>query len=179
MLVLGIIRTAKNLLPLHAVASLYKSKVRSVMEYCCPVWQGAPITSLNKLDIIQRKAIHCMGVHGDTIPSSHIFQLNERRIVSGGCQFYRMCHKVAPSTVYDLLPSLSNLERYSRSVTNSHHMQVSICRSKTSHHMSSFVPCFARLWNSLPSEVMYDSKGDVMKLDGFKKSLNRYLLTPR
>ena len=44
---LGIKRKAKNLLPLNAAATLYKTKLRSVMEYCSPIWQSAPDTVLN------------------------------------------------------------------------------------------------------------------------------------
>ena len=53
---LGIIRKAKKMLPAAALATLYKTRVRSVMEYCGPIWQNAPKMSLNKLNAIQRKA---------------------------------------------------------------------------------------------------------------------------
>ena len=33
---------------------LYKSTIRPCLEYCCHIWAGAPITSLNLLDRVQR-----------------------------------------------------------------------------------------------------------------------------
>lgn len=175
----GIIRKAKYLLPNSALASLYKSKVRSVMEYCSPIWQSAPGVTLTKLDAIQRKAIHCMGEHGDTIPNFNMYKLAERRQVSGGCQLYRMFHGIAPPAVCELLPNLSVSQRYSRQVANRHHLQLSVTRSRTEHHMNSFVPSYVRLWNSLPNDVIYGNNGDLLNLEAFKRCLNRFLLASR
>ena len=176
---LGIIRRARRLLPVSALASLYKSKVRSVMEYCSPIWQGASKSTLGKLDVIQRKATRCMGYHGDCIPDFHIFKLEQRRNVSGGCQLYRMMFNIAPSAVCNLLPPVSVPQRNSRAVNSCHHLQLSVGRSSTQHHMKSLVPHFSRLWNSLPNDVLYSSNGEIHGLESFKKSLNRYLLASR
>jgi hypothetical protein len=57
---LGILRKARHILPTSALATSYKTRVRSGMEYCSPIWQNAPCTALNKLDTIQWKAIRCI-----------------------------------------------------------------------------------------------------------------------
>ena len=54
---LGIIRRARHVLSKKTVAFLYKSHVRSTMEYCSPIWMGNTATELGRLDSVQRSAI--------------------------------------------------------------------------------------------------------------------------
>ena len=53
---LGIIRRARHVLSKRTVAFLYKSHVRSTMEYCSPIWMGNTATELGRLDSVQRSA---------------------------------------------------------------------------------------------------------------------------
>ena len=57
---LGVLRKAKKLNDADGMATLYKTKVRSLMEYCGPVWQGATETALKKLDVTQMSPL-CPG----------------------------------------------------------------------------------------------------------------------
>jgi hypothetical protein len=52
---MGILRRGR-FLPKSALTTLYKSCVRSSLEYAAPVWQGAAKSHLAKLDSIQNKA---------------------------------------------------------------------------------------------------------------------------
>ena len=45
---------------------IYKSHVRSRMEYCCPIWMGASASSLALLDRVQAKAAKIIG-HAEAI----------------------------------------------------------------------------------------------------------------
>lgn len=58
---LGIIHKAKSFLYTNCLATLYKAKVRSVMEYCGPIRQNASESELKKLDSIQHKACRMIG----------------------------------------------------------------------------------------------------------------------
>ena len=58
---LGILRKAKNFLDPSGLSALFKTRVRSVMEYCSPIWQSAPKVVLRKLDTIQSKACKMIG----------------------------------------------------------------------------------------------------------------------
>ena len=176
---LGVLRKAKHTLPVSALATLYKTHVRSLMEYCSPVWQGASSTVLRKLDSVQHKAIKILGGNGDEIPSLNIYSLGERRAVAGECQLYRMIHHIAPDPVSELLPSFSNPIRLSRKVSSSHHLQLKISKSRTDHHYASFLPTYARMWNSLPNNVIYEDNGALRSLQSFKVATNKFLLASR
>ena len=56
---------SKNIALLHranlvcskeALATIYKSHIRSRLEYCCPIWMGSGTTVLSKLDRVQERA---------------------------------------------------------------------------------------------------------------------------
>jgi len=174
---LGILRKAKKLLPSTALATLYKTRVRSAMEYCCPIWQNAPKFALQKMDAIQRKACRLMGIDQDVCPAMNIQSLEHRRNVSGLCQLHRMVSGTAPIDVIDLLPPFIQPSKVSRYVLQSHHFQLDIKRSRTAHHMNSFIPSMARSWNSLPNSCIYGNHGDLMSLQTFKKNVNTWLQT--
>ena len=74
---LGILLKAKRLLNTEGLATLYKTRVRSIMEYCWSYgfWQNASKTALHKLDNIQRKACKTMGKHCDVIPELNLSSL--------------------------------------------------------------------------------------------------------
>ena len=126
----------------------YKTRVRSVMEYCGPIWQNAPKNVLNKLDAIQRKACRIFGTDLDTCRKMNIHNLEHRRNVSGLSQLHRMVSGAAPNSVVQLLPPFQEPTRISRHVVQNHHFQLNVKRSKTEHHKKSFIPRLANLWNS-------------------------------
>ncbi len=172
---LGILRKAKKMLPNAALSTLYKTKIRSVMEYCGPIWQNASKCSLSKLDAIQKKVCRLLGKKQDCIPEYNINSLQQRRNVSGLCQIHRMVTGVAPSTVIHLLPAFNEPNRISRYVSQSHHYQFQLKRSKSDHHKNSFIPQMTKLWNSLPIDCVYSKSGDINELQNFKISINKYL----
>ena len=46
---LGILRKARKILPPASISTLYKTKVRSIMEYCGPIWQNVSKCALKNL----------------------------------------------------------------------------------------------------------------------------------
>ena len=174
---LGILCKAKKLLPSTALATLYKTRVRLAMEYCSPIWQNAPKCVLQKMDAIQRKACRLIGTDQGVYPAMNIQSLEHRRNVSGLCQLPRMVSGTSPVDVIDLLPPFVQPTKISHYVHQSHHLQLEIKRSRTTHYMNSFIPSMARLWNSLPNSCIYSDRGDLMCLQSFKKNANMWLQT--
>jgi hypothetical protein len=173
---LAILRKAKKVLDVEGLATIFKTRVRSIMEYCGPIWQGAPKAALSKLDIIQRRACKIMGINQDVVADLNLQSLAHRRNISGLCQIHRMVSNVAPHGVCELLPCFRQPVRNSRCVMQSHHFQLNVPRSKTEHHMKSFVPCFSRCWNGLPNDCIYNSDGGLKNLQSFKVAANRWFL---
>ena len=54
-------RSRKYLSP-SSILYLYKSQIRSTMEYCCHVWTGASERSLSSLDSVQRRLLGLVGL---------------------------------------------------------------------------------------------------------------------
>ena len=174
---LGILCKAKRLLNAEGLATLYKTRVRSVMEYCGPIWQNASKTALHKLDNIQRKACRSMGKHCDVIPELNLSSLQHRRDISALCQVHRMISGTAPPSVLELLPKFAVQVKMSQQVTQHHYYQLHIECSKTEHHKNSLIPRYARCWNSLPVDCIYNQNGELNNLQSFKAKTNRWLLT--
>ena len=53
---IGMLRYAKQYLPLSTVKTMYKSLVEPNFRYCCPVWGNAGVTVIEKLQKLQNRA---------------------------------------------------------------------------------------------------------------------------
>ena len=53
---IGMLRYAKQYLPLSTVKIMYKSLVEPYFRYCCPVWGNAGVTVIEKLQKLQNRA---------------------------------------------------------------------------------------------------------------------------
>ena len=66
---LGLLSRARAFLSKQALATLYKSHVRSTLEYCCPIWMGSGSEALFLLDRIQARAAALLGHHARDLQS--------------------------------------------------------------------------------------------------------------
>ena len=94
------LRRARHVLDKATIACLYKSHVRSVMEYCCPIWMGNATSGLARLDAVQRSAERLMG----PAEASKLQLLSHRRGVAVLSCFHRIVHGSAPVAVLPLCP---------------------------------------------------------------------------
>ena len=138
----------KKLFDVDGMATLYKTKVRSLMEYCGPVWQGAAETGLKKLDVIQSKACKFLGTKVDVCLKFNLDSLDHCHTVSGLCQIYQMVSHVALCKGCELLHPYDAKNKYSWLTENGHYFQLTTNASRTTIHMHSFIPCYTRRWNN-------------------------------
>ena len=139
------------------------------MEYCCRVWAGAPSYYLELLDKLQKGICRTFG------PSlaASLEPLAHQRNVDSLCLFYRYYFGRCSSELSHLVPLPYSKGRSTRYSCRLHEFSVTISRCHKDVYVNSFLPCTARLWNSLPIEcfpLSYD-------LNGFKSRINRHLLT--
>ena len=82
---LGILPQVTHLLTPHSLSTIYKSQVRSVVEYSPLAWMSAAPTIFKKLSSIRAKAAHLIG-----IPSTNIHSLHHQGTVAAVRTIYKM-----------------------------------------------------------------------------------------
>ena len=80
----ALIRSLKFLSP-EVALYLYKSTIRTCMEYCCHVWAGAPSCYLELLDKLQKRIRRTVG----PALAASLEPLAHRRNVASSSLFYR------------------------------------------------------------------------------------------
>ena len=161
----ALIHSMKIVSPVVALY-LYKSTIRTCMEYFCHVWVGAPRCYFEFLDKLQKRICRTVGplllLLLNLGPSLKYGQLKSFLQVLLWQIFLR-----------SLVPLLFSRGRSTPYSDRLHDFSVTIPRCYKDIYVNSFFPCTARLWNSLPIEcflLTYD-------LSGFKSRVNRHLLT--
>ena len=160
----ALLRRARPFLLPSALATIYKSHVRSRMEYCSPMWLGAPVTFLRRLDSVQSKAAKLLGPK----VSSNLQTLAHRRGVSGFCLFHRILHGTAPSPLLDLRPP-SHVSTSTRSMRHARPaLTAPRTRSSDARYWTrSFLNIFTNSFNTLPLTIQ-----SLSSLQPFKKAVN-------
>ena len=123
-------------------------------------------TCLRLPDRIQRQIINLIGRK-----LSHF--LSRRRNVSSLSLFYKYLYGCCSDELKSLTPAIKTFNRVTRYSTNAHPMTVHMHSCNKQFYSSSFFPCVARLWNSLPSSC-FPTCYDLQK---FKSSINSHLLS--
>ena len=118
------------------------------MEYCCPVWTGAPNCDLELLDKLQKRIYRTVG------PSlvASLELLVHRRTVASLSFFYRYYFGTCLSELAELVPLPYSQRRSFRYSDRLHNFSVTIPRRYKDVYVNSFFPRTVRFWNSLPIE---------------------------
>ena len=95
----ALIRSMKFLSP-EVALYLYKSNIRSCMEYCCQVWAGAPSCYLELLDKLQKRICRTLGPS----LSTSLEPLTHRGNVASVSLFYRYYFGRCSSELAQLVP---------------------------------------------------------------------------
>ena len=152
---------------------LYKSQIRSAMEFALLSWGGAAPTHLELLNKVQRRAEHLIydDVEESTLPS-----LQHRRDVAGMTALY----KIQIMDMEHLRPLRQPLRRVPRATRSAAADQerraLQEPRCKTLHHQLQFTAKFCKLWNlfvtSTPEATVSRSMDN---LQAFKVAANQWL----
>ena len=148
---------------------LYKSTIRTCMEYCCHIWAGAPSCYLELLDKLQKRICRIVGpsLTASLEPLAHC------QNVASLSLFYRYYFGRCSLELAELVPLPFSRERSTHYSDRLHDFSVTIPKCYKDVYVNSFFPRMAKLWNFLPIEcfsLTYD-------LSGFKSRINRHLLT--
>ena len=95
---------AKSFLGPPEILTTYKAFVHSLMEYCSPLWAGAPASHLSRLHAVETKAFRIIGISRNEAESLGL-SINHRRLVGGLSVFYRLLSSLAPLLSLRFVPT--------------------------------------------------------------------------
>ena len=173
---LGALRKVANKLDSEGRATVYKSQVRSVMEYASLSWINASPTILAQLDNIQKKALKVIGVDEATALSRlNITSLLHRRRVAATTVLYKMHTSHCPVDLAALLPPPYIRRRATRSSVSMPDHALSLPAARTRCLDRSFIHTAVPLWNSLPESIVGNITAEGIQ--SFKCRVHEHLLT--
>ena len=168
---LSCIRRVSHLLDARGCSTLYKSQVQSLMEYCPLSWDSCPVTYLNKLESVRKRAQRLIfsKLTGEDQQQYRLPPLSHRRNLVGMCVMYKV-HKLG-------VPHLSSLRCDAATTTQrrTRRANESLLRvppSRSEQHLRTFLPKFTRLWNCM---MLTTDLKDSETLQMFKEGVHRWL----
>ena len=127
--------------------SAYKTYVRPLVEYAASVWDPWQKIYINKIEMIQHRAIrYIFNDYSFTSSVSNMLSklnlptLEKRRQISSLTMFYKIKHHLVN------IPFPGNIQPSMRS-------RYTFARSRINIHRYSFFPLTAKLWNNLPPDL--------------------------
>ena len=165
--VLSVFRTRTPAL----MMTLYKTMVRSKLEYCCPVWNPAKVEDIRDIENIQRnftrKISNCKGQnYWERLKTLKIMSLQRRRERYTIIHTWKIASGAAPNDIGMIFNT--NQRRGLKAIVPS--LYPGAQRSVSTHYHNSFGVKAAFLWNILPKSV-----NEKSTLDSFKVALGKFL----
>ena len=150
---------------------LYKSLVRSKLEYCCALWDTPKISDIQSVEEIQRKftkRIHGMKdiSYWERLKALKMQSMQRRRERYSIIMVWKMANGEAPNSIGVKFHNNARLGKKAEIPTSPTHTQVSVA---TKFH-NSFACRATRLWNTLPRDV-----NTAEDLATFKVQLGKWL----
>lgn len=161
---LGFIRRNFNFSSLPVKLLLYKSLVRSKMEYAASVWDPSQETLIHQLESIQSRAARFIlsNYHRTSSVTSmkttlSLPLLSQRREISRLCLFHKIYYHNSVLKNKLITPS----SYVSARVDHRHKVGIPTCH--TNHFYNSFIPRTSASWNHLPRSVVEMSNTSMFK----------------
>ncbi|XP_069975008.1 uncharacterized protein [Penaeus vannamei] len=138
-----------HLLSPEGALQLYKSQVRSALEYSSLAWNGAAQTHLSLLDKIQDRAVTLMGRTAN-VADINVDDLQRRRDVAGLTVLYKAQHLDVPH----LAPLKQQPRRSARRTRATQQIPAALSppTASTSHFQRHFICRYVNLWNDINSD---------------------------
>ena len=145
------------------------------MEYAPLVWMGAAQSHLQRLNNVQRRALHAIG------PGAHLPSLAIRRTVASLACLYKLHYLPGPPQLLSVLPPRHIISTNPR--TRSEHGAVSGHDHQLQHQLPASAPlalkrsfphCSISDWNSLPAALL-SQPPHSKRMQSFKTNVYRHL----
>ena len=154
------------------ILTLYKSLVRSLLEYCSPLWNPSKITDIQELEGVQQtitsKIAGCQDLnYWERLKKLSLMSLQRRRERYIILNMWKILHGL---TSNDL-----NIQFQVRSRTGTTAIVPSIRRQCSTFHQSMYDSSFSvmgpRLWNCVPKNL-----NSVTDFEHFKRELSSFMM---
>ena len=154
-----------------AMTTLYKSLVRSLLEYCCPLWDPVKVTEIQLLEGVQRTFTSRIGNmenlnYWERLSSLKLMSLQRRRERYIILMMWKILHNVVPNCC-DI--QFTETSRYGTRAIIPSLSRLSSLSNQTLYD-NSFAVRGPKLWNTLPESVKA-----AVSFDSFKISLSKFL----
>ena len=165
-----VLSTFRDRSPLLMI-TLFKTMVRSRLEYCCPVWNPHKVQDIKALENIQRsftkKIIGCQDLnYWDRLKKLNVLSLQRRRERYCIIHVWKMLNGLAPNDIGLTTYNHIRLGNKIRLPPHNNKAQASV----TTDYENSFKIKASRLWNLLPKSI-----NTIKTLDSFKEELGNFL----
>ena len=171
---IGIICKARNVLNKDSLLSLYYAFIYPHLSYCNQIWGNIPITTLNKLVVLQKRAVRIIcGVHprthtGPLFEELKILNMQKMNRYLVGQMMYRYHRGELPDVFSSFFTYNRSVHRYGTRQSNHMHLP----KFKTGLGIRSLAYWGAKIWNCI---IISDIPLDVSPLT-FKVYLRKSLL---
>ena len=151
--------------------TLYKSLIRSILEFSCPLWHPVEIREIQMLEGVQRTFTHMIAGSKDSnywerLKEMQLMSLQRRRERYIILFVWKILHNVTPN---DVGMTFRNSTR-NGTVAIVPSLTKRSSQRNQSLYESSFAVLGPRLWNTVPSNIK-----SLDKFDNFKESLSGFL----
>src|SRR5688572_15107072 len=169
----GILKRASNLLPPHVRLTLYYTLIYPYLTYCNIIWTSTYKSNLQRLTILQKRAIRCVAGVPYGSHTSQLFlelkllKIDQIRKAQIGEFMYRYEHNSLPVIYRQLFLRASEIHSYS--TRNSKLYRQPFAHTNTRLFSIRFAG--ANVWNSIPLSIR-----QLSGLHIFKIKLRHYLI---
>lgn len=170
---LGFLKRNLNIGSTSVKEKAYKSLVRPTVEYASSVWDPYQQTSINRLEMVQRRAArYVTNRHGnrscvrDMIGHLEWKPLETRRKEARLCMLYKIEHDLVAIDKQDRLVKTNPITHSGRT---GHKDSFILPHCRSDYRKESFFPRTIRDWNRLPPDIV-----SVESMEAFKSQLAKH-----
>ena len=170
----GMLNKLKHFLPMYIMRTIYCSLILSHLQYCTLLWENSYCTNLNKLRILQKKAIRIITnshyiAHTDPLFSKlKLLKLDDLYKHHLGIFMYKAANNKLPDSMSSMLTRIQNIHKHNLRNQNSYYIQ-NIRTNSRKCTINYSGPVF---WNALPSKLK-----QLVSINQFKNKLKELLLS--
>ena len=171
---IGLLSKLRHFVPYHTLVNIYNSLITPYLRYGLIVWGQASKTHLNKLLILQKRAlrfIYFSDRRDHAIPlflNAHILPINFMHYKLLAETMHDVSNDLVPSNLKDLFVPTAKIHSYSTRASTSNNFYIQ--KSNTEIKRKSFSRIGAKLWNEIPTKLR------ALPAATFKKKIKMILL---